>query len=66
MTDLSIEQLMVRIPGIRRDNTEVLSAAIEGDLPSRCCTSAKSAKRPLTMLLRLLIRGVVMQMFEEV
>ena len=63
--DLSIEQLMVMIPGIRRDNSEVLSAALRAIFLS-LLHKREISEEAFDDALRLLIRGVVMQMFEEV
>lgn len=62
--DFSIEQLISMIPGINSDNIKVLSAALRAIFLSML-HKHEIGEEVFEEALRLMIRGVVMQMFEE-
>jgi len=62
--DFSIEQLISNIPGINSDNIKALSAAMRAIFLSML-HKHEIGEEVFEEALRLMIRGVVMQMFEE-
>lgn len=62
--DFSIEQLISMIPGIKSDNIKVFSASMRAIFLSML-HKHEIGEEVFEQALRLMIRGVVMQMFEE-